>query len=104
VESGGNTKAVSSKGAMGLMQLMPETASDLAISNPFDPLSNIWGGARYLRQMLDKFNGNIMLALAAYNAGPKTVERVGGIPAYPETINYIKKVLSQWAKYKKKKA
>lgn len=93
-ESNGNPYAVSRKGAMGLMQLMPSTARDLSVNNPFDPEDNIDGGVRYLRYLLDKFNGDLTLALAAYNAGPKTVEKTGDVQRIPETKQYVKKVLS----------
>ncbi|MBZ0112314.1 MAG: lytic transglycosylase domain-containing protein [Thermoanaerobaculia bacterium] len=93
VESGFNPAAVSSKGAQGLMQLMPETARELAVSDPFDPEQSIFGGTLYLRRMMDEF-GRIEIALAAYNAGPGAVRRHGGIPPYTETRDYVRKVMT----------
>jgi len=92
VESDYRPGSVSKKGAQGLMQLIPETARDLNVDNPFDPYQNIRGGSQYLRKMLDLFNNDIELALAAYNSGPTTVKRYGGIPPYDETRNYVKRV------------
>lgn len=94
-ESANNPSAVSSKGAGGLMQLMPETAKMLGVTDVYDPEQNIEGGAKYLRQMLDKYGGDTRLALAAYNAGPGKVDKFGGVPPYPETQNYIQKITSR---------
>ena len=95
-ESGYNPFAVSRKGAMGLMQLMPDTARMLEVEDPFDVDQNIRGGTAYLRQLLDRFEGRFDLALAAYNAGPETVIRFGGIPPYRETREYVRRVLVLW--------
>lgn len=93
VESDFRARAVSSAGAQGLMQLMPGTAKELGIKDPFDINQNIDGGSRYLRKMLDLFGGDLKLALAAYNAGPEAVKRYGGIPPYRETTLYVDRVI-----------
>jgi soluble lytic murein transglycosylase-like protein len=92
--------ALSKTGAQGLMQLMPETARELNVLNPFNPHENIDGGTRYLRRMLDLFDGNLRLSLAAYNAGPTLVGRLQKVPRIPETIRYVKKVLAHYKKYR----
>ena len=102
-ESNYNPQARSNKGAQGLMQLIPETARDMQVSDPFDPEDNIRGGSRYLRLMLDEFGGNVELALAAYNAGPNAVKRFGGIPPYQETQNYVVKVKNFHRQYRQAK-
>jgi len=99
-ESAFNHRAVSSKGALGLMQLMPGTAADLRVENPLNAGENIDGGVRYLRSLLDTFDNNLILSLAAYNAGPGLVKRTGGVPRIPETIDYVRKVLSNYRMYK----
>ena len=92
-ESSFNPCAVSPKGALGLMQLMPSTARQLGVSNPFDPSQNINAGAHFLRQLIDRYGGDLVLALSAYNAGPGTVDRVGKMPAIPETANYVRRIM-----------
>ena len=92
VESGGDQQAVSPVGAVGVMQLMPETAAGLGV-NPYDMKSNVEGGAKYLREMLDTFDGDVKKAVAAYNAGPDAVKAYGGVPPYAETQNYVTSVL-----------
>jgi soluble lytic murein transglycosylase-like protein len=91
-ESAFNPFAVSSAGALGLMQLMPDVAQELDVLDPFDPRQNILGGSKYLRDLLDRHHGNVDLAVASYNAGPGAVKRYRGIPPYRETRNYVKTV------------
>ncbi|MCS7228991.1 MAG: transglycosylase SLT domain-containing protein [Candidatus Kryptonium sp.] len=93
VESAGNVFAVSPKGAKGLMQLMDSTAEFVGVKNIWHPAENIYGGVKYLRHLLEKFNGDVKLALAGYNAGPENVEKYRGIPPFPETIEYVSKVM-----------
>ncbi len=99
-ESNKNGKAVSGKGAEGIMQLMPATSKMLGVKNPFDVEENIEGGVKYLKTLLEKYNGNIEKALAAYNSGPGKVEKYNGLPPYKETQNYVKKIMEQYEKIK----
>ena len=94
-ESGGKACAVSPKGAQGLMQLMPATQSDLGVRDPFDPAQNINAGARYLKQLLDRYKSDLRLTLAAYNAGPQRVEPGGDVPAIPETRAYVQAIMRE---------
>lgn len=95
-ESGGDAGAVSHAGAIGLMQLMPRTAGDMYVQDPVDPAQNIMGGTRYLRYLANQFNGDMLLTLAAYNAGPDAVKKYGGVPPFDETRNYCKKVMAYY--------
>jgi hypothetical protein len=99
-ESGFNPHAVSRKGAQGLMQLMPETASKLGVPNAFDPGANVDGGTRYLRELLERYNFDLVKALAAYNAGPKRVEQYGGVPPYYETRAYVASIVRDFNRKK----
>jgi soluble lytic murein transglycosylase-like protein len=100
VESAGNAAALSHKGAVGLMQLMPSTAGRMYVKDPVDPRQNIQGGTRYLRTLANQYNGDLMLVLAAYNAGPEAVRKFGGVPPYSETRDYVRKVIARYNQYK----
>ena len=99
-ESGFNVRAVSPKGAQGLMQLMPQTASQLGVQNAFDPQANVEGGARYLRELLERYDFDLIKALAAYNAGPQRVEQYGGVPPYYETKAYVARIVRDFNRKK----
>lgn len=97
-ESNGDRFALSRKGAQGMMQLMPFTSKRLKVSDPFDPIQNIEGGVKYIKELLNDFRGNIAHAVAAYNAGPAAVKKYGGIPPYQETRLYVKRVMAYYQK------
>jgi soluble lytic murein transglycosylase-like protein len=99
-ESGFNVRAVSPKGAQGLMQLMPRTSSQLGVQNAFDPQANVEGGTRYLRELLERYNFDLIKALAAYNAGPQRVEQYGGVPPYYETKAYVARIVRDFNRKK----
>jgi soluble lytic murein transglycosylase-like protein len=99
-ESGFNVRAVSPKGAQGLMQLMPGTASQLGVPNAFDPQANVEGGTKYLRELLERYNFDLVKALAAYNAGPQRVEQFGGVPPYYETRAYVARIVRDFNRKK----
>ncbi len=101
IESDFNPRAISSAGAIGLMQIMPENIRALNIKDPFDPLENIMGGARYLKQLITRFDGKLPMALAAYNAGPNVVDRYKRIPPFKETENFVEKVMKYYSIFKK---
>ncbi len=101
-ESNGNRFAISRKGAKGMMQLMPFNSKRLKVNDPFDPVENIEGGVKYIKELLDAFRGNVAHAVAAYNAGPAAVRKYGGIPPYQETRIYVKRVMHYYQKYASK--
>jgi soluble lytic murein transglycosylase-like protein len=102
-ESNFNPKAVSRKQAQGLMQLLPATAAQYSVTNIFDPAQNISAGTHYLKDLLDQYHGNLQWALAAYNAGPQRIDQYHGVPPYPETVDYVRRVTNRFAEEKNKK-
>ena len=100
VESAGDAAALSHKGAVGLMQLMPSTAGSMYVTDAVDPAQNIQGGTRYLRALANQFNGDMVLVLAAYNAGPEAVRKYAGVPPFAETRDYVRKVMQRYNQYK----
>ena len=101
VESAGDASAVSHRGAIGLMQLMPQTAGQMYVEDPVDPAQNIMGGTRYLRYLANQFHGDMLLTLAAYNAGPEAVRKYGGVPPFEETRQYCKRVMANYYQLKR---
>jgi soluble lytic murein transglycosylase-like protein len=99
-ESAGDASAISHRGAIGLMQLMPQTAGQMYVNDPVDPAQNIQGGTRYLRLLANQFNGDMLLTIAAYNAGPDAVRKYGGVPPFEETRTYCKKVMAYYRQLK----
>jgi soluble lytic murein transglycosylase-like protein len=99
-ESGFDANATSKAGAQGLMQLMPDTAQSVGVRDSYDPAQNVAGGTRYLKGLLDRFSGDVRLAVAAYNAGPGAVEKYGDVPPYAETQNYVQNVMGSYARYR----
>lgn len=99
-ESAGDAGAISTAGAMGLMQLMPRTAGEMYVEDPIDPAQNIMGGTRYLRWLANQFNGDMLLTLAAYNAGPDAVRKYGGVPPFEETRQYVRRVFAYYQELK----
>ena len=98
-ESNGERFAVSPKGAQGMMQLMPFTSKRMKVSDPFDPVENIEGGVKYIKELMGTFRGNLVHTVAAYNAGPEAVRKYGGVPPYKETRQYVKRVLDFYRQY-----
>ncbi len=101
MESGGDSRALSAAGAAGLMQLMPGTARDMGVKDIYDPRENIFGGSRYLKMMMERFEGDLELALAGYNAGPGNVEKYAGVPPFSETKNFVDKTLAAFEKFRR---
>lgn len=101
IESAGNAEAISNRGARGLMQLMPVTAGEMYVQDPVDPAQNISGGTRYLRFLANQFNGDMLLVVAAYNAGPEAVRKYHGVPPFEETRQYVRKVMAHYTELRR---